>query len=429
MSQWEQQISSHPLNEALGRLRALLGSIQMDVNTVPTEQVAQYGRLTTVITETEERLKAVDPAMLSVGVLNNLNTFVTRIVNELQAFNSNKNAGHINNAHSHVENLLPQLAQIPVPRGIDDIERVKSGTVAYRRSIGQYLHSIDEERRQIRDQYKTMTKEATELSEVVKRERERADSLISELRQEFEEEEQGRTRRAANEEATRSSSFTTWKDERESEWTEHLQEYQSKADELAMVHREKAEELRKGFSQVAETVLADIRQLREQAEKITGIITLSGFVGGFQCQANRHGRAAIVWKVFAAASLVALVGFAVYAFAEAVKDPAKITTTVLLVRIFVALAFGILAAYAALQGERHEKSERADRKMELELAAISPYLQDLPEPERIKLKIELAQKLFGRSSDGGGSPSRKTTGTALDLVKMSLEALKALAEK
>lgn len=429
MSQWEQQIASHAIHESIGRVRSLLVSIQMDADVVPTEQVAQFGRIATVITELDERIKATDSSMLSVGLLNNLNSPVTRIVNELQAFNSNKNAGHINNAHSHIENLLPQLAQIPVPRGLDDIERVKSGIVAFRRSVGQYLHSIDEERRQIRDQYKTMAKETSDLSEQVKRVRERVDVLLSELRQEYDEQEQARSKRAATEEATRNDSFSTWKQEREGEWQNHLQEKKATADDLATSHKEEVDNLRTKFSQVADGVLADIRRFREQAEQITGTITLSGFVGGFQRQANRHGRSAIVWKVFAATSLVALVAFAVYAFAEAVKEPDKITTPILLVRIFVALAFGILAAYAALQGERHERAERGDRKMELELAAISPYLQDLPEPERIRLKIDLAQKLFGRTLDTGETPSRKTTGTALDLVKMSLEALKSLAEK
>ncbi len=47
---------------------------------------------------------------------------------------------------------------------------------------------------------------------------------------------------------------------------------------------------------------------------------------------------------------------------------------------------GVFAAYAAHKAEQHRQIERNSRRMELELAAINPYLATLPNETQYEVK-------------------------------------------
>ena len=61
-----------------------------------------------------------------------------------------------------------------------------------------------------------------------------------------------------------------------------------------------------------------------------------------------------------------------------------------------AFALGVPAFYAAKEAEKHRRSEKHYRKMELELASIDPYIESLPEEQRDQLKQKLAERLFAQ---------------------------------
>jgi hypothetical protein len=97
--------------------------------------------------------------------------------------------------------------------------------------------------------------------------------------------------------------------------------------------------------------------------------------------------------------------------------------------LIVEFDVGILAGYAAKQADKHERAQRKHRKMELELASITPYIQEFPEEEARKIKTELAMKMFAQQETAGTKECKKTTESALNLVELSLESIKALIGK
>ena len=50
---------------------------------------------------------------------------------------------------------------------------------------------------------------------------------------------------------------------------------------------------------------------KSEAENVVGAITDTGMVGGYQRRANTERKAAILWKVIAAGSLIGFVVFAI----------------------------------------------------------------------------------------------------------------------
>lgn len=65
-------------------------------------------------------------------------------------------------------------------------------------------------------------------------------------------------------------------------------------------------------------------------------------------------------------------------------------------RSLIALTAGAVATYAARQSSRHRTAELDARRVELDLAAIEPFLAGIPRTEHDAVVIFLARRLFGR---------------------------------
>jgi hypothetical protein len=120
--------------------------------------------------------------------------------------------------------------------------------------------------------------------------------------------------------------------------------------------------------------------------------------------------------------MAGLIAFAIVAFQTTIQGDFR--WGVFGARAFVAITFGIAAAWAAREAEKHQNSERRNRKMELELASISPYLALLPEQTQFEVKKELAQRFFGHTDHSADAKTdQQTTGSTLDLLRMALEII------
>ena len=56
----------------------------------------------------------------------------------------------------------------------------------------------------------------------------------------------------------------------------------------------------------------------------------------------------------------------------------------------------IPAFYVVRESDIHRRNERRNRKFQLELTAIDPYLKTMPQVEQDKLKVTLADRFFGQ---------------------------------
>lgn len=74
----------------------------------------------------------------------------------------------------------------------------------------------------------------------------------------------------------------------------------------------------------------------------------------------------------------------------------SIDVTTLLLRFTMAITIAIPAFYAARESARHRSNADHARQTELELASLGPFLETLPEDERIKLIAGLTPEYFGK---------------------------------
>lgn len=208
---------------------------------------------------------------------------------------------------------------------------------------------------------------------------------------------------------------------------------------LTAAHQATLAQLEKDFIIDGQKKLAEVEQQKIAIEKLVGIIGNHGVTYGYQQQANIARQTLLVWQGLTVLSLAGLIFVAflmvfpgifpslqesranvphlVVATGASDKKPvtsasAQAATTTLTAtaeiraselefyrglatRIFLSLTFGIFATYAARQARHFMAIEQRNRKMALELQALGPFIEPLPETDQHKFRIQIGDRSFG----------------------------------
>ena len=429
MSEWLNQFENHQIHNDIRSAITPAEEIRSSSDDLPPDVIERIDRVIFVLSELQRRLNRTDPLLIPLQPLNNLHASLTQITQQLSNFQNNQNAGHIQNAHNQLENVLVHLGQIPSPGTSDNMDATMEAAIALRRSAGQHIRHVEEEARASLDQVEELKQTVKSLQSIVKQRNEEANGLFQNLQQQFKESEEGRQEQFSTQEEERRTSSASLLSDKQEEWTGIIEAKEVEYDELYKSVHEKIEGLETEFRKDTKDILDDMRERKTEAEKVVGAITDTGMVGGYQLIANREKRSAFFWRIVAFLSLCSLVGFAIKLFYVTLDKTFEVTPTLTVTRAFVALTVAILAGYAARQADKHERAQRQHRKMELELASIMPYLHEFPEEEARKIKTDLAMKMFAQQDSVGLKESKKTTNSTMNLLKMALESIQSLVGK
>ena len=241
--------------------------------------------------------------------------------------------------------------------------------------------------------------------------------------------------------AEQQTQFTAAQDSRNREWNETQTDRQEKvaaliaengeklrslSAELAKVrdsaahdHEVALDDLRKTFGDQAEAILVDIRAKKVEVEALVGVIGQGGITNGYQRAAKYAMIRSVAWQFLAVAAMGGFIYLAYKSFLPTVTGEFKWPSFA--GRVFVSLSVGVLAAYAAAQGDRLAKVEQQNRKLALDLAAFGPFVAPLTEEQQRTFRIALGQRSFGTSPEVSSVESAKSPATMMDLLVGSKE--------
>jgi hypothetical protein len=174
----------------------------------------------------------------------------------------------------------------------------------------------------------------------------------------------------------------------------------------------------------ATVTLDDLARLKKEAEELVGAIGVSGVAAGYNESAKREKAIADRWRI----ATVSVAAFAALVLASAllIDHAAAGSWQRLATRLVVAVSFAGLAAYCGRQSEAHRKIERRARERQLQLAALNPYLANMPDDDSVKLKLQLAPGYFtapatstedDEAKASNGAPSEAQLTQVADLIK------------
>ena len=424
MSRWDERFENHQVHSTLEQIESALGAIEVGTDGLTPAAFEALDRLWQVQKRAISALDRVDPAVTSHQTLTNLNNHANKILEQLRQFDNNGNESHLNNANSHAENFLTQISLLPTVRTAEDVEEVRESVTSFRKAAGQYLRYLEKEKDDLESQIEDLRQEATEIRDQVESQKNRVDNTITQFQEQFSEAESKRQERSAQAERDRDKEFSDALQNAKDRSAALLSDQKDSLNEFVDSIREERRKSEENLTDRANSLIEDLQESKKKAGELVQIINNSGMVGGFQKEANSQRNWAIAWSVVTVASLVGLISFAIAAFMATVES-GEFDLGLFGARAFVAASFGILGAYSERQAEKHRKAERRNRRLELEIASIGPYLSDLPPEKQHEVRIKIADRVFGQveRENEESSDEEAMTGSAVDLLRMTLNNL------
>lgn len=426
MSEWTTRIRSQPVWERLRALRAQLEGIEVRTDDDPAVR-SDLPRIRTIVDTVEGRLLAADPELLFPGPLSSMDTHVQNAIAEIGSFQSSRNRTHLSNANTQLDSLLGYSAQLGLSAGPASPDGV-AAIEAVRAQADRALKGILEREKALAAQVATLQEAAAATNTEVTAQKGRLDTAIAEYQTQFSAAEATRQQQATEALKNQTQRLDQALTDAQKRLQESTQDASKRLETLLQEASAKATRQREELSSDAEVVLDSLTAMRQRAENLLHVIGSTGMAGEYQKVANFGRKATLAWQGIAGLAMIGLVVFAILTY-TATQGVEKILWSGVAARAFVTVTFGILAAYAARQGDRYSDTESRNRRYQLELSSLDPYLANLPEETQHKVKVDLAMKLFGNASAEPTSPARHFTGTGKDPLELALNVLMEMVKK
>jgi hypothetical protein len=411
MNQWAKAIHDHEIWKELISFGEYLDNVLNEQDHVPEK--TWVSRLAQIQSFIGRRLDAVDASIMPAEPLNNILMRIREAKSDVEAFQSNNSWSHILDANSRLDHALTYLGQIPVLLTSDDIGPLKDAAYEYRNFIDLTLkngrETIDDLSREFvatkasftlyQGDVQTETQMIRQLSESelsalrkeISTEKARADAVISDLQAQF-----------SNAQENRHNEF-------------NLMVNASKVSLTAYQDgiRTKRIELDDELTRDTRSILNAMNERKAEIEKLVGIISELGMTSGFQKAAKA---AEDTTHFFHRVTISAIAGLIVWLGILSFRHTEKLEWPDLVSRILISLAFGAMAAYSAKQADKYLEIQRRNRKLELELQAVGPYLAPLSDEQQSTFRLSLAKQVFGRKDELLIARGNKSPATILDVL-------------
>ena len=139
-SRWADEYAQHPFQVSWARLKEVLASIEVDDQTVTTS-VYELSRLKRVIAYIDQILTNIDPDLTPRAVWVSFHQQTEALLQQVNAYVSNKNIGHIANANENVDNLLTYVRPYMVlPE--EAVKALRRSASSYVSELGKYLDAF-----------------------------------------------------------------------------------------------------------------------------------------------------------------------------------------------------------------------------------------------------------------------------------------------
>jgi hypothetical protein len=363
----------HGLWDALKQTRKLLSDIQL-----PHDQ-NEVGKRIRAVDAYVQGFRGASPAMFSLVMMQNAYSLWQGVHGHLINYSNNPDIGYLDQVNQYLDQVLAAVSAWPRPLGTAGHEVAVSAT-------------FDALLEQMRAQEVAHRAAAEELNDDLKALHQQRELLEQKLAQV---EAQVAAQVPAIEKATtaqnetfnkaqtdRAEAYTTWLAERREE---------QKKSEVA------SEKSIEAYASAAEALLNTMSETQDKTEKVAGDTTSAVLARSFGTYSQREYWSAL--GAFAVGILLTLVAAAILFTAMtslSADQPATWQWVVLKLGVTATLVGG--ASVAIALGNRFWKNSAANKRVELELRAIGPFLMDLGDEEAAKeAKLTFVSRTFGRA--------------------------------
>lgn len=315
----------------------------------------------------------------------------------------------------------------------------------------------------------TQDKRASDFSAVQADQQTKFAAAMSEQQSQFSSEQDSRKATFANASLEQQEKFTQLISEYSHRLKDQESNFAQKAEVQSNEHKEDLGALKSNYEREAVKLLVEIQQHKKDVEKLVGVIGNLSVTSGYLKVANHARWMQYLWQVLTVVALGGLIYVAsLVAFpreratadiqlAQTQFPSAKYDAKVAPVdspkteaptpqavasrakseyeflegfasRLFLSIAFGIFAAYAARQARHFSETEQKNRKRALELEAFGPFIEPLDKEAKDKFRLEIGERSFAVPDHAPHRQSETEPVTAPALVKEVTESIANLVK-
>jgi len=425
MPNWETKFISHEIHKNIPLVENVIDAA-LGANPANDEK-EDLLKIKKVIEFLKAKLAGIDPLLIPAANLNNINSNLRDMLPNLNSYAANKTINHLVMACNIVETVLPYVSTLPSINTVKELDGVGDSIAGFYKSVTEYKTVVGESLSKFSEQAKLLDASMKLAGNEINLQKSRLDSAIAEYQKQFSTAEGERRRLNSESESKREAVYTEKVKILDQGLTTSLESQKRQFNEFIEAIKVKFNSHEEKIKKDISSILGIMEQNKKQAENLITVITNTGMVGGYQKIANRAEHITWWWYAIAVGSLLGLVGFAVSAYSH--TSETVIVIPKMLAKVFVAVTFGLLAAYAAREADKHGQIERRNRKMELELASIDPYLVNFDKPKREQIKEAIANKVFGQDVSLDIKHPDKFSGNTTDTLKLALTMVHEALQK
>lgn len=358
-----------------------------------------------------DRLKTTIPILVQEAELTSLNTEVDAGLQQINTFLGNNNVGHINNAVNNFYSALNRARNLPLPFAKGDYD--------FSKSIANFEQIVKEK-------YITLENEMTELSKEIENQKAELQQKDLEIKRLFKliETKEAEIQSLNSQFQTE---FTALKTKATQEIETDRTTFRKEIDVDKNSYKTEIDDLRNKIDIDTKGLVSNLNTKLEEAKKIVSVIGDIGVTGNYQKIANEHKATANLWRWITIAFMAAfsmLLIWTIYDLSGKGFDWVKS-----LIRILAAAALSYPATYAARESTRHRKLETINRTAELELAALSPFIELMTNEKQQAIKEKLVEKYFGNSNNDIVAKTNEDEGLSIGGFEKIIKIITPLLKK
>jgi hypothetical protein len=411
----------HPVHSKMAQTReALMRAVDIASDGA---NAAIVHRINRGFDNAQRRLDTADQALSSNQTLKEIMRAAAEVQQHLTSYlNENQNPAHLANVSNSLDTtLLPAASRLPQVETARDVSAIFEAVEAGRASAAKVL---EEQRAQFTGLIDTLTaqlnattasaetvqREHVRIQEAQARQDERITASIARIDQlvgEF-------NNRAAGAERER--------DARAAEAIEVLRKEIAKRQEDSA---RELQQLREAFDLETRGILTALKHDKDEARGLVQAIGEFGVSSPFGNTAASDRRAALLLRILAAAFFTGMVATVVAVTVWSFKHGAAQIEDMIF-RFMTALIFAIPAYYFAREASKFQGEADRNRRLQLELASLGPYLENITDPAK---KAAVREKLIERYFVGPSSLVEPDKAYASMNVNALIDVLKEAVKK
>lgn len=350
--------------------------------------VDNYNFLKSGIDFISDRLKVTIPSIVNDSDLNTVISELTNTTTQVNNFLGNNNIGHLNNAKNHLFACITRARNFPIPLSKSDFN--------FSKSIANFENIVNEKFNNLSKEKDSLSKQIDSLNKSVQLKTQELDRLSKLLAQ--------KETAIQNLNSSFQTDYTNIKNSANQNYEQDRKTYRAEIDKEKNIYRNEVDNLKKLIDTDTSKLVKSLEEKLDEAKKIVNVIGNVGATGNFQNIANTHKKSANTWRIIAILFMTILSGLLVFTIWDMSAGTFEWSKS--LIRIIAAAALSYPATYAAQESSKHRKQEDYNRRIELELASVNPFIELLDENKKKEIKEKLVGKYFG-NNNGSASSDKK----------------------